>query len=121
MKRNEKSIIQMAKGAIEERIDYEMTKIVENIRDESTKATAPRELTVKIKLTPDDNRETIQVSASASSKLQPTTPIVTSLYMGQDLDGTIGAVEMTPHIPGQRFADGTEQEEPALLKLIKMA
>lgn len=47
MKRNEKSIIQMAKGAIEERIDYEMTKIVENIRDESTKATAPRELTVK--------------------------------------------------------------------------
>ena len=59
--RNEKSIIQMAKGAIEERIDYEMTKIVENIRDESTKATAPRELTVKIKLTPDDNRETIAV------------------------------------------------------------
>ena len=41
--------------------------------------------------------------------------------MGQDLDGTIGAVEMTPHIPGQRFADGTEQEEPAQLKLIKMA
>lgn len=119
--KNEKSIIQMAKGAIEERIDYEMAKIVENIRDESTKASAPRELTVKIKLTPDDKRETIQVSATASSKLQPTTPIVTALYMGTDLDGSIGAAEMTPQIPGQRFADGGEQEQPAQLKLIKLA
>lgn len=81
----------MAKGAIEERIDYEMTKIVENIRDESTKATAPRELTVKIKLTPDDNRETIAVSASATSKLAPTTPIMTALYLGKDLDGSIAS------------------------------
>ncbi len=121
MNRNEKSIIAMAKGAIEERIDYEITKIVENIRDESTKATAPRELTVKIKLTPDDKRETISVSASATSKLAPTTPIMTALYMGKDLDGSIGAVEMTPQIPGQRYADGSEQEEPAQLKLIKLA
>ena len=77
--------------------------------------------TVKIKLTPDDNRETIAVSASASSKLQPTTPIVTALYMGKDLDGSIGAVEMTPQIPGQRYADGSVQEAPAQLKLIKLA
>lgn len=120
MNNKEKSIIQMAKGAIEERIDYEMTKIVQNIRDESTKATGARELTIKIKLVPDDNREVVQVSAAASSKLQPTTPIVTSLYMGKDLDGTIGAVEMTPQIPGQYYADGTEEEAPAKLRMIKI-
>ena len=41
--------------------------------------------------------------------------------MGTDLDGTIGAVEMTPQIPGQRYADGSEQEEPAQLRLIRLA
>lgn len=117
----EKSIIQMAKGAIEERIDYEMTKIVNNIRDESTAPTASRELTVKIKLTPDANRKTITVSASASSKLAPTTPIMTALYIGKDHNGNLGAVEMTPQIPGQAFMDGSEQEEPYQLKMIKMA
>lgn len=43
---NIKSIVQMARGAIEERIDLEMTKILENILDPNTKATAKRKLTV---------------------------------------------------------------------------
>lgn len=121
MQEKEKSIIQMARGVIEERIDYEMMKLVENILDENTKATGPRELTLKIKLVPDDKREVIQVSAVASSKLQPTNPIATALYVGKDQNGVVGVVEMTPQAPGQQFMDGTEQEDPARLRPIKMA
>ena len=32
-----KSILEMARGAIMERVDYEMAKIIENILDENTR------------------------------------------------------------------------------------
>ena len=116
-----KSILEMAKGGIMERVDYEMSKIIENILDENTKATGVRELTLKIKFVPDDKREIIQTSTVASTKLQPTNPIVTSLYVGKDQNGVVGAIEMTPQIPGQTYVNGAEQEAPARLKMIKMA
>lgn len=116
-----KSILEMGRGAIMERVDYEMAKVIENILDENTKATGVRELTVKIKFTPDDKREVIKVDTVASSKLQPTNSIVTALYLGKDQKGNIGAVEMVPQIPGQTFANGSEQETPAKLKMIKTA
>ena len=116
-----KSILEMGRGAIMERVDYEMAKVIKNILDENTKATGVRELTVKIKFTPDDKREVIKVDTVASSKLQPTNSIVTALYLGKDQKGNIGAVEMVPQIPGQTFANGTEQETPAKLKMIKTA
>ena len=117
----EKSILEMGRGAIMERVDYEMAKVIKNILDENTKATGVRELTVKVKLTPDDKREVIKVDTITSSKLQPTNAIVTALYLGKDQNGAIGAIEMTPQLPGQMNFDGTEQEEPARLKMIKMA
>ena len=36
------SILQMARGAIMERIDYEMTKVVDNILDPNTEASHSR-------------------------------------------------------------------------------
>jgi len=117
----EKSILEMGRGAIMERVDYEMAKVIKNILDENTKATGVRELTVKVKLTPDDKREVIKVDTITSSKLQPTNAIVTALYLGKDQNGAIGAIEMTPQLPGQLNINGTEQEEPARLKMIKMA
>ena len=43
---NKRSIIDMARGAIKERADYEMTRVVENILDPNTAATAARKITV---------------------------------------------------------------------------
>ena len=39
-----KSILQMAKGAIEERVDYEVNRVVDNILDQNTKATGKRNI-----------------------------------------------------------------------------
>lgn len=43
------SLIDMANGAIKERLDYEMGRVIQNISDPNTKATAKRTITVKIK------------------------------------------------------------------------
>ena len=50
------SILQMARGAFQERVDYEMGRVVDNILDLNTKATAKRKITLTIELTPDDLR-----------------------------------------------------------------
>lgn len=59
------SIMSMARGAFEERVDYEMDKVIQNILDPNTKATAKRKITLTIELTPDDERCTIGVSVTA--------------------------------------------------------
>lgn len=113
-----KSIVQMAMGAIQERVDYEMSRIIDNIVDLNTKATGKRTLTVKIDLIPADDRKTIAVSATAKSTLQATNPVATSLYVTNDYNGELAVVEMVPQIPGQMNFDQEEQPTPMRLKLV---
>lgn len=71
MNENRDSIMRMARGAFEERVDYEMDKVIQNILDPNTKATAKRKIILTIELTPDDERRQIQVSVTAKSTLAP--------------------------------------------------
>ena len=114
---NRDSIMRMARGAFEERVDYEMDKVIQNILDPNTKATAKRKITLTIELAPDDERQTIGVSVTAKSTLAPTNPVATSLYVTNDSKGELVVAEMVPQVPGQTAMDGTEQEAPKLLKL----
>jgi hypothetical protein len=115
---NTKSILQMARGAIEERVDLEMTKVIQNILDPNTKATAKRKISITVELKPDDERRTISVYATAKSMLAPTNPVATALFVGK-YNGEVQAVEMTAQIPGQTNMFGEETEQPAQLKLVK--
>ena len=117
MNENRDSIMRMAHGAFEERVDYEMDKVIQNILDPNTKATAKRKITLTIELAPDDERQTIGVSVTAKSTLAPTNPVATSLYVTNDSNGELVVAEMVPQVPGQTSMDGTEQEAPKLLKL----
>lgn len=118
MKAKQNSIVEMAKGAIMERIDYEMSRVIDNIADVNTKATAKRKITIVIELTPDDSRQNIQASATAKSTLAPTNPITTSLFVTSDGNGEAIIAEMIPQIPGQLNIQGDEQEQPRILKLV---
>lgn len=112
------SILEMAMGAIEERVDYEMERVISNIIDRNTKATGKRKVVVTLELVPDDDRKVVQVSASAKSTLAPTNPISTSLYMGTDpTTGELVVQEMTAQIPGQLAITGDVQPQAKILKL----
>lgn len=113
----QKSILQMARGAIMERADYEMSRLLANILDPNTSATAKRKLTLTLELKPDNNRQTITVSCIAKTTLAATNPVVTSLYVADE----DSVVEMVPQIPGQLRMDGNAQEAPPVLKIIKLA
>ena len=104
-------------GCIKERAAYEMTRVVENILDPNTSATAARKITITLTLKSDDTRQNIAVSCVAKSTLAATNPVTTSLYVADEES----IVEMVPQIPGQLAVDAGEQEAPPMLKLIHTA
>ena len=114
----EKSILEMARGAILERTDYEMGRILENIMDPNTSATAKRKLTITVEFKPDDFRQTVSVSVCAKSTIVPTNPIATSLFLQGDNTIGINAVEMVPQIPGQIDMNGEVQDETPRLRFV---
>lgn len=113
-----KSIVQMAMGAIQERIDLEMTKIIDNIVDVNTRAAAKRSLVITIDLMPAEDRQTISVTATAKSKLCTTNAVMTSLFITNDVNGEMAVVEMVPEVPGQLGLDVGEQQRPQILQLV---
>lgn len=109
-----KSILEMCNGAFQERADYEMSRLIENIMDANTSPTAKRKLTITLELQPDDSRQNISVKCNVKSQLAATNPVVTMLYAASEDQ----VVEMVPQIPGQVAFDGTEQEGPAILRIV---
>ena len=117
-----KSILQMARGAFQERVDLEMVEVIDRMLVVKGKSVEQRELRITKEFTPDDDRQNIGVSVSVKSALAPTTPARTTLWVaGDNSTGECQVVEMVPQVPGQMSMDGEEQEAPASLKIIKMA
>lgn len=58
----QRSILQMCRGAFQERVDYEMPHLMENIFDPNTAAKAKRKVTITLELCPDDTRQNIVVN-----------------------------------------------------------
>lgn len=112
-----KSILESSRGAILERVDYEMGKVIDNIMDPNTKATGKRKITVTLELIPGSDRRTITLNTTAKSTLIPTDPVTTSLYItNQPGTGEMVVAEMVPQIPGQMNMDGSEQKQPNIIK-----
>ena len=117
MAQDKKSILELCRGAMLERFDYEAEKVVDNILDVNTPATKPRSITLTLTLKPDDSRSQIFMETVVKAKIQPTNPISGSVAIIPDSNGEISLVEMLPQIPGQTNISGTEQGEPAVIQL----
>ena len=106
------SILDMAHGAIKERVDYAMGEIIQNILDPNTDPAKTRKLTVELTFSPSSTRDYIPFTSVVKTKLQPTTAIQTSLSLHSDYTGKSKFVENTPQIPGQFNLEGDEQPQP---------
>lgn len=112
-----KSILEMSQGAILERVNYEMGKVIDNILDPNTKPDAKRKLSIVVEMTPSADRQTITVKTTAKSTLVATDPVTTGLFItSQPSTGEIVVAEMVPQIPGQMDLTGGTQNEPNILR-----
>ena len=115
------SILELANGAILERADYELQRIIDNIRDPNTKPDKKRTLTLTIDFMPNFERDNIRLNITAKSKIEATNPIATQMYLTENGDDELIAIEMTQQLPGQVNLDGSEQEEPKFIVIRKGA
>lgn len=96
-----RSIMDMARGAIKERCDVEMGRILNNIMDENTKPTVKRKLVLTLCFVPNEQRSMVMVDAVVKATLAPLCSVNTSLAVGIGKDGAPIAVETKADLPGQ--------------------
>ena len=111
---NKKSVLEMAMGGIAEVVDREVDRVICNIMDPSTKATAKRKIVLTMVFEPDEYRQRLDMDVQAKSTLAPVAPIKTVLC------GELIMAEMMPQVPGQIDMDGGESPEPAIAKVGRM-
>lgn len=85
-------------GAIVERFDDELRKLVANIADPGTPATAKREVSLKFSVKPGKDRGMSQVMVSVTSKLAPGESMETNMFIAITRNGPV-ATEYNPHQP----------------------
>lgn len=97
---------QLANGAIQEKLDYQLSKVFENIHDPNTKAEAKRTVTIKLEFVPDENRQTVKVNCDMSNNLANVKGVSVTVLTGKDLtNGKIEAKELKSSVPGQTYFD----------------
>lgn len=81
------SLEDLAHGNLVQRFRHHLEAVVANLTDPNTDL-KPREITLKVKLTPNQARTSAQVLVSSSAKLSPDMPTDTTLFLNRiRLDG----------------------------------
>lgn len=114
---NKKSILEMAMGGIEEVVNREVDRVICNVMDPSTKATAKRKIVLTLTFEPDETRGRLDLDVQAKSTLAPIVPIKTALCITKGRGGELLMAEMMPQVPGQIDMDGDEAPEPAMARV----
>ncbi|BAS55293.1 MULTISPECIES: hypothetical protein [Leptolyngbya] len=88
------SLETIARGAVAEQFDYELTKVLGNIVDPNTNPCEARTITIKVVFKPDMRRESAAIKASASSSLAANIPVTTTLFI-EERGNSVIATEMS--------------------------
>jgi len=113
------SVLELARGAILERVDYEIPRILANILDPNTAPNKKRSLTITLNFHPDSYRENITLTCDVKPpKLEQTNPVQTALYVTNDEQGNAAFVELTKQLPGQIDLLNDVTPEQVKLKIV---
>ncbi len=74
----------LADGAAKKVFGVQLTRVLENIEDQNTVATATREITLKVKISPNEERDMGIVQITASSKMAPGKAAKTIFFLGRE-------------------------------------
>lgn len=96
----------IAGGALQEKANAAMKKILENLQDPNTPWKNKRSITIKLSFTQNEDRDDTAVELSVDTKLAPVSPVVTRMAIGKDLNtGETYAQEYGKQIRGQMSLD----------------
>lgn len=93
-------------GALTERFNYEMRRVLRNVFDPNTNPKAKRQIQIVIDITPNDRRDAAEFKVDVKSKTAPPMAVEQTVMLYQDDDGNVTATELTSQLPGQVDMDG---------------
>lgn len=91
-----------ASGALAERANQAIQKVLENIKDPNTDHKPKRKVTIELTFVADEAREMTQVSVIAKTKLAPAMPVSSIILIDSDKNGDVLGSEFRKQIPGQQ-------------------
>ena len=105
---------EFAGGALQEKFDDAMDKVLANLMDPNTPWKNKRKISVEITFEQNEERDDTSVNVSVVSRLAPVKPIATRMSIGRDLvTGEVFAEEYGNQIKGQMsFADLEQKQSP---------
>lgn len=108
-RRNEVDLLKLeeiAGGALQEKANAAMQKVLANMQDPNTPYKNKRQITIKISFSQNEDRDDSTVEVSVDTKLAPVSPVVTRMAIGRDLaTGETYAQEYGKQIRGQMSLD----------------
>mgnify|MGYP006916218943 CR=1 FL=1 len=105
---------EFAGGALQEKFDDAMEKVLTNLMDPNTPWKSKRKISVEITFTQNEDRDDTVVNVSVVPKLAPVKPIETMMAIGKDLaTGKVFAEEYGKQIRGQMTLDDYEKQKLA--------
>ncbi|WP_254593531.1 replication terminator protein [Terribacillus sp. AE2B 122] len=96
---------ELAGGAVHEKFNREMKRVLANIMDPNTDPEKKRKITITLTIAGDENRMTTDVTVSAKSTLAPSKDVSTKLVIGEDHYGNVLGQELKSGIIGQTYMD----------------
>ena len=111
-----KRLDELMDGALTERFNRELNRVLQNVFDPNTKPDAKREIAVKISVVPNEQRDAAIFSLAVTSKLAPAVNIAQTVFLDMDDDGRITATERVSQTPGQIDMEGNESPMPRVIR-----
>ena len=101
--RTQINLERFADGALAEKVNIELQKVMENIHDPNTDAVKQRKVVITLTLKPDENREIIATNVDTKCTLAPAKGVATTMLLGTDALGKVVGRELASGAPGQTY------------------
>ncbi len=115
------NLSRLAGGALQEKFNREVTKVVQNLQDPNTPYGEARSITIRLSFKQTEFRDDAKIEISVSSKLASGITTKTNFAMGRDLEtGEVVVSEYGKQIPGQMSLDDIGSAEETDSKIARM-
>ena len=101
-----KNLDELMDGALTERFNYEMERVLQNVFDMNTDPRKKRQIQIVIDIAPNEHRDAAEFRVDVKSRLAPPMAVAQTVMIHQDDDGNVTATEISSQVPGQIDMDG---------------
>ena len=108
MARQIKKLDELMDGALTERFNTEMERVLCNVFDPNTDPKAKRRISLIIDIAPNERRDAAEFKVDVKSRIAPPVAIAQTVFLHMDDKGNVVATEMTRESPGQIDMYGNE-------------